>query len=337
MRIMTAVAMFLGIAGTALAQESLRDLPTRLELADVEAQDQKKQPAQEEMKVPGTTLRDEQREGPYNQPVWTEHRPSPVTRIYLQVLPGGAEYEQWAEIRIRRHRDGPNDSRTQVRFQEEFEFGLGGRFQLDMYARETYEAGGPNSTLEIRGWSAELRYALADWGVIPANPTLYLEYIVWNHKGGEEDADPASSNIEGKLLFGDEMMPNLHWGLNLAHERTLGGRSVSIYENVISGTLMYTIVDGLLSGGLAVQGVYEADRDYRPGGFGYERTRELYIGPSIQLRMAYRELETDVIENGKKTKVTVRKPRAHVDIEPLVGIGPESKRAKIFLVFGWDF
>lgn len=334
MRIVAAVALFLVAAEAARAQESLRDLPTHLELADVESQDQKKQ---ETLTVEAKPLGDEQREGPYGQPVWTEHRPSAVTRIYLQVLPGGAEFEQWAEIRIRREKSGPHDNRTQVRFMQEFEFGLGGRFQLDMYARETYEAAGPDSTFEIRGWSAELRYALADWGVIFGNPTLYLEYIVWNSGNGNADADPASSNIEGKLLFGDELAPNWHWGLNLAHERTLGGRSVSVYENVISATLMYTLVDGLLSGGAAVQGVYESDRDYRPGGPGYSRSRELYIGPSMQLRMAYREVDTEVVENGVRSKVKVRKPRAHLDIEPLVGIGPESKRAKIFLVFGWDF
>jgi hypothetical protein len=45
--------------------------------------------------------------------------------------------------------------------------------QLDLYQNWGIEEG----DTVYRGWSLELRYALANWGKIPLNPTLYGE---WN-------------------------------------------------------------------------------------------------------------------------------------------------------------
>ena len=233
------------------------------------------------------------------------------------------------------HEDG---NHVQVRFQEELEFGLGGRFQLDLYARTNYESTGQTSALEIRGWSVELRWALANWGEIFGNPTIYLEYIVWNHSP-TLDSDPAGSNVEPKLLFGGQIAEGWHWGLNLAHERTLGGKSHSVYESVASASVSYTLIDRWLSTGIAVQGVYEADRDFSnpDPDLRSTRTRELYIGPSFQIRMAPYETIYSYEKDGKTITERVHRTRAHLDIEPMIGIGPESKQAKIFLVLGWDF
>jgi hypothetical protein len=47
--------------------------------------------------------------------------------------------------------------------------------------------------------------------------------------------------IEGRLLFGDELAPRWHWGVNLNGEFETGGERE--YEYQISGGLSYTVVD----------------------------------------------------------------------------------------------
>jgi hypothetical protein len=53
--------------------------------------------------------------------------------------------------------------------------GLGHRLQLDLYLQT--EQAGHQAPLEIGAEKVELRWALADWGVIPLNPTLYAEFV----------------------------------------------------------------------------------------------------------------------------------------------------------------
>ena len=47
-----------------------------------------------------------------------------------------------------------------------------------------------------------------------------------------------------------------------------------------------------------------------------ERVSEYFLGPSVQ----WRPLK-----------------KAHIDIEPLIGVTEESKKLRMFIVFGWDF
>jgi hypothetical protein len=268
-------------------------------------------------------LQDEQPVGPYRRPKWTLQRISPQTRIYLQVDPGEVQFEQWLDIRIRKKRSEPDD---RIRMSEEFEFGLGGRFQLDLYANSIFTRNGQNSTLAIRSWAAELRYALADWGVIWGNPTLYLEYILWNNQP-DGKGDAATSSIEPKLLLGDELGRGWYWGANFFYEGTTND---SVREYGATGSLIHTIVDGKLSAGLTARFVYGVEEV--TGGI-KERTRELYLGPSFQIRMAHVETEMEV--NGVKTKVS--RSKAHFDIEPIFGLTGNSDRAQVLLVFGWVF
>jgi hypothetical protein len=296
-----------------------------LDDGDGQTQEEKKK-NKDEVIIYAQKPSDDQPVGPYRRPFWTVERPSPTTRIYIQVDPGEVEFEQWLDIRPRQYEGFGQPKVSAVRMSEEFEFGLGERFQLDLYANTIFERQGMNSTLEIRDWSAEIRYALADWGVIPTNPTLYLEYILWNNQPGAE-ADGATSSIEGKLLLGDDLGDYWHWGSNLFVEHTLNG---SVLETGITLSVFRTLIDGVLSGGFATQYVYESDAD--PGNV-HVRLRGLYVGPSLQHRFAPREVEEEV--NGVKTKKS--RPRAHLDIEPLIGVTHRADEARVMLVFGWDF
>jgi hypothetical protein len=256
---------------------------------------------QQEVQVVAGVMKEEYLVGPYKQAEWTQHRRFGTTRIYIQQPPGAVEFEQWLEIRIPKQ-GGKN---TEIRMREELEFGLGGRFQLDVYLHTIYEIDRKKveNTLDWRGISYELRWALADWNEIWGNPTLYFEYFMPNG---------AADTVEGKILFGGEIAPRWHWGFNIVYERELAIQSERTEE--IKGTLglSYSLIDTKLGVGLSMEASYEAE--YEGGVAG--RSREVLAGPSFQ----YRPI-----------------PKAHLNFEPMWGLTGESKRAKIFIIFGWDF
>jgi hypothetical protein len=320
--------MLLGMGAVVAAQESRFNLLDDKELPGIlasEDQDKKDGQVDKTVEVRAGKLQDELPVGEYRRPMWTLHRPSPTTRIYLQVDSGEVEFEQWLDIRLDKKRSDPDD---RVRMSTEFEFGLGYRLQLDLYANTIFTRAGGASTLAIRSWAAELRYALADWGVIWGNPTLYFEYINWNAGQGDAHADAASASWEVKLLLGDELGHGWRWGANFVYEATFND---AVREHAITYSLLKTIVDTLLSGGITAKFVYTAEVD--TPGQPKSRDRELYVGPNIQVRLA--PYKTEMESEGKK--VTVTRTKAHLDLEPLFGLTGESKRAQVLIVFGWDF
>ncbi len=288
--------MYRQVVNPAQAQKDRSQEPTEPSRKMVERE--------QEIIIKARAFSEEDRVGPYKQPEWTQHRRWPTTRVYLQQPPGGIEFEQWLEIRVPKK----GGKKNEVRLREEFEFGLGNRMQLDLYLHTVYkrhrgsESSSANS-LDWRGWSAELRYALADWDEIFGNPTLYFEYILFND---------AEETIEPKLLLGGELAPGWHWGTNLVYERELTGKSDRTEEYKITAGVSYTLIDKYLSIGGAIETAYVVEREDHVS----ERAREVHIGPSLQFRPI---------------------PKAHLDIEPLWGVTGESKRLKMFIVFGWDF
>ena len=234
-------------------------------------------------------LSEEQPIGAYGRPEWTTARRFPSTRVYLQQEPWGIGFEQW--VRYRYFRDGT----SQMRFQEEIEIGLPYRFQLDLY--ETWAVDQDRHTQQSEV-SAEIRYALADWGRIPLNPTLYLEY-------SKHDHDPDA--IEGKLLLGTDLSTRWHWGLNLICEQELSGSENT--ELAVSQGLSYTVIDGKLGAGLEMKYSHQKAN-------GSPAANEFLIGPSVQWRIT---------------------PRMHLDIAPMFGCTQDSPAVEAFLVFGIDF
>jgi hypothetical protein len=227
--------------------------------------------------------------GPYQQPEWTTDRRFPGTRVYLQQMPWNVGVEQWA--RLQTFRDGT----AGTRFQEEVEVGLPHRFQLDLY--ETWDIDQDRRT-EQDEYSAELRYALADWGKIPLNPTLYLEYA-------EHDHD--ANTLEGKLLLGTDLAPRWHWGLNLACEQGLSG--IENTELAASQGFSYTLLDQKLGVGVEMEYYHEKAK-------GTPEQNEFLIGPSVQWRPT---------------------SWSHLDLAPLIGCTHDSPKIEAYLVFGIDF
>ena len=236
-------------------------------------------------------LREEDRIGPYGQPEWTTHRRFPFTRVYVRP-PGTFSFEYWVRPTI------PKDSgETDVRTQYEFEIGLPGRWQMDLYLNQNKQG----STGEMKNENAfELRYALADWGKLWGNPTLYGEY-----KSKDADVDV----VEFKLLFGDELSTSWHWGTNLYLEREVGGAGENDYG--ITAGLSKTLDDQRFSLGAELKVEYI---DLSASRGDYEKV--YLLGPSMQYRPTR---------------------HVHMDFAPLFGMGPESPAMQALFVVGYEF
>ena len=254
-----------------------------------------------------TAYRENQPVGEYKQPEWTTHRRFPTTRVYIQVQPGEAEFEQWVEVREEKTSAGGG---KKARISQELEFGLGAHTQFDIYMNNIRYWDGQSSSFNSRGWAVELRYAFADWNALPGNPTLYFEYSTFDATNGDEDQ--GYDKIEPKLLLGGEMGNRWHWGVNIVTERGLAPADYRDEEYVVNAAASYLAADELFSIGPAFQYKYEIGR---ASGSPDWRTHWL-LGPSIQ----YRPVK-----------------RAFLDVEPLFGITDQSRMLDMTMIFGWTF
>ena len=230
-------------------------LAAAIPLGSISAQDAISPPVVGDVIVSGSgsTLREDQPDGVNGEPEWVTQRRFSLTRIYVQKDPWEMGVEQWYRARTY---DG---GRVTQRLQSEFEMGLPFRMQLDVYEKVAHD------NTDDNGWqqdevAVELRYALADWGVIPLNPTLYFEYA-FAHEG--------SDVIESKILFGDDFGQGWHWGLNLIHETQVWGDRSD--EFAVSGGISKTIVDSCFSAGVEAKWSHTTDEK-----------SEALLGPSFQ-------------------------------------------------------
>jgi hypothetical protein len=236
------------------------------------------------------TLDEEKRVGPNQQPEWTTQRRFATTRIYV-LEPWQVEFEQWWRGKY------PREGKGSHRFQSEIGIGLPHRFQVDLYENlERNEHG----TFRHQGVQAEVRYALAEWGKIPLNPTLYGEWKFNHH---------ASDAFEVKLLLGDEIAPCWHWGFNAFYEQEIhdGFETEVGFATAIS----YTIIDGKLSAGVEMNFEHVSAPHFHN-----KPEIEFLIGPSVQWRPC---------------------PRVHLDMVPLFGTTDDSPLVEAFVVLGIDF
>jgi hypothetical protein len=209
-------------------------------------------------------LTEERPVGPTARPEWTSARRFPTTRVYIQRDPWEAGTAAW--WRLRHNRDGTWVSRATG----EIELGLPHRMQLDLY-EDVRVDGSRRSRHE--DFAAELRWALADWGKLPLNPTLYAEY-----KWVEDGADV----FEAKLLLGGQIAAGWHYGINLVWERELGGADRTNEFQVVGG-VSRTLLDGRLSLGTEMKYVNESVTGSRS-----RPEHKFLLGPSVQWRITDR-------------------------------------------------
>jgi hypothetical protein len=240
--------------------------------------------------VPGGDLGEAERVGANQQPEWTTERRFATTRVYV-IEPGQVQFEQWWKAKYLR--GGGQDHLSQ----SEVEFGFNPRLQLDLYENMEKPDG---QGWQHKGNQVEMRYAFAEWGKIPLNPTIYGE---WKINKREPDA------FELKLLLGQELSQRCHWGMNVAYEQETGGGRES--EFAFSQAVSYMIRDKVLSVGLEmnIERASGPNLHGRPG-------VEVLLGPSVQWRPS---------------------PRLHLDLVPLIGLTNDSPRVETYLIFGYDF
>jgi hypothetical protein len=225
--------------------------------------------------------------GENRQPLWTAHRRFPTTRVYV-LPPWQVEFEQWWKGKFLR------DGKPEHLFQSEIEIGLPYRFQLDLYENIENTANGPT---RHAGTQVEGRWAFAEWGRIPLNPTLYAE---WKFNHSAPDA------CEIKLLLGEQLAPHWQWGFNLFYEQETGrGRATKWGFSQAAG---YSLRESPVSVGLEMN--FECTTERRSRG---DPEIEFLLGPSIEWRP------------GTLT---------HLDLVPLFGVTKDSPRLEAFLVFG---
>ena len=230
--------------------------------------------------------------GDYGQPRWTAHRRFGETRVY--VIPKGmVEFEYW--LRPTFQKDGEP---TKWRSLYEMEFGLPGRFQLDLYA--VANKSGDDGDFVVDTQQVEVRWALADWGKIWGNPTLYGE---WKQESGPDTG-------ELKLLLGGHIVSGWHWGSNFVWEQNTGDAKERSLEWTTGWS--YSARDAKVGVGLETQLALVSELE---NGVRGDSSKEMLIGPSIQFRFI---------------------PQMHLDIAPLFGVSKNAPRSKWFIVFGWE-
>jgi hypothetical protein len=238
-------------------------------------------------------LQEESPTGPYNQPEWTTHRRFTTTRAFIQRLPWEFGFEQWWRGRFFR------DGSAGHLLQHEFSLGLPYRIQADVYENWTIN---DHRKMRHDNVATEIRWALADWGKIPLNPTIYGEWKFVDETQGPDV-------FEVKLLLAEEIAPRWHWALNGVYEQEVGGSRTT--EWAVSQGISYTLIDQKLSAGVEMVFKHESEDGNR-----HDPEIGFLIGPSLQWR-----------------------PRSnmHLDVAPLVGVLRDSPRVEAYIVFGIDF
>ena len=242
-------------------------------------------------------LDEEDRIGDYAQPRWTAARRFSETRVYV-IPKGQAEFEYWLKPKVKK--DGePSEFETLY----EAEFGLPGRFQLDLYAVGTKE--GADGDFGITGQKVEVRWAFADWNKIWGNPTAYAE---WTENSGGHDT------AEFKLLLGGQIVSKWHWGSNLVWEHQVGESRETSREWTTG--VSYTARDMKIGVGVETQLAFVDELEEGSSSHRTDMAHEFLVGPSFQFRPL---------------------PQMHIDFAPLFGLTKAAPRSKSFIVVGWEF
>jgi hypothetical protein len=203
-------------------------------------------------------------------------------------------------------------------FTQEMEMGLPGRFGVAAETQlERFNGGGGFETVSLEG-----RYALADWGKIPLNPTIFVEYKFGvgpiRHEeippppgGGEEEAGPPQrpDAYEIRLLLSQEFCHRWEWALNAFFEKENTGdrgRELGFAQSVVTPILLPR---EQLKVGLEMEYKNFTVKDTRGNA-----ENSVVIGPTV----AYR--------TSKNTRF---------DVSALFGCNDESPHAQIFAVFSW--
>jgi hypothetical protein len=252
--------------------------------------------------------------GPYAQPRWSARgRFSADTDVY--VLP---PYSFYVDLDY----DGtfPRKGQPDHLFVQEYEVGLPCRFQI---AWEFYQEA-ISGHHQIPFTLVEGRYALANWGKIPLNPTLLAEFKWGTGKdyfgketdrgeGGDSEEKSITKSIpdsyELRLLLGQEIGKSIEFAANLFMGQILSGDRER--ELGFSTSWSYALRGEALKVGLETKYSNESQPGQR------HLARNIFeLGPAL----TYKPF-----------------PHTRLDVAPLAGIGHDSPYLETFVIFSIDF
>jgi hypothetical protein len=212
-------------------------------------------------------------------------------------------------------RHGPPDHL----FTEEVEMGLPYRFGVAAESTfERFNGGGGASSVSL-----EARYALADWGKIPLNPTIFAEYKFGvgpiRHEEGpppppgqeEEEAGPPQrpDAYEFRLLLADEFFHRYEWAMNWFFEKENTGDRGREWGFAQSAVTPILLPREQLKVGLEMEYKNFTVKDTRG-----DPQHTFVIGPTVAFRTTH---------------------NTRFDVSTLFGCTDDSPRVQVFAVFSW--
>ena len=312
----------LACAGSALAQDAVAAPRTDTTARPAAAAETNPSPANRTTTQTSTTSTEptmvvtgDELPSAYGAPgAFSRSRFSPLTAAY--VLPPGSVYAALLYEGDAFH-EGPPDHI----FTQEVEVGLPYRFGVAVENRvERF-----NGDTENSSFSVEARYALADWGKIPLNPTLFAEYkfgigTILHEEGpppppGEEEEGDGPPNVpdayEFRLLLAQDFGEHVEWAFNAFFERENVGDRGREWGFAQSFQVPLLLERERLKVGVEMQYQNFTVKDTRGSAI-----NRFGIGPSVSY-----------------------KPSAHsrFDVTTLFGTTEETPQVAVFAVFSYVF
>src|SRR5216683_6227608 len=247
---------------------------------------------------------------------FSQSRFSPTTNAY--VLPPGAVYASLIYEDAVVHFRSPDHD-----FIEEVEFGL--PYRINIATETDVEHYGDET--QVRSFSIEARYAFADWGKLPLNPTIFAEYKVGGgrilhdegpptpaHKfgpGGFDTSMDTPDAYELRLLLSEDFFDRVEWAFNLFFEQELSGDRGREWRFAQSLVMPFWLSHEELKGG--IEFLFRSFTDKGTRGTPYN---SFVIGPTAAWRPS------------RNTRL---------DISPLFGVNHKSPEVQFFAVLSYYF
>ena len=241
--------------------------------------------------------------GEYAQPAWAERsRFSSTTSVYV-LSPNEVFAGNLWEADFRQHSKTLNDLTQEIDFGLPHRLEIGVENELGLAGSDAYET----------SVTAEVRYAFANWNVIPLNPAISAEYIFGVGKSvkdatSDRDLRRQQNAVAVRLLLGQNFGDHFGYGMNVGVEQDVSHDSGREFD--ISQSVAYGAMKGQFEFGAEMR--YVHDTSQRSSG----DKDELVIGPTI---------------GWKPTR------QLRISAAPLLGCTGDSPRLAMFVLVSYEF
>ncbi|MDP9187387.1 MAG: hypothetical protein M3O72_08545 [Verrucomicrobiota bacterium] len=247
---------------------------------------------------------------------FSQSRFSPLTNAY--VLPPGAVYASLIyEDAVVHFRRPDHDFTQEVELGLPYRINVATETDIEHYGDET----------QVRSFSIEARYAFADWGKIPLNPTIFAEYKVGGGKILHDEGPPTPAHKFGpggfdtsmdipdayelRLLLSEDFYDRIEWAFNLFFEQETSGDRGREWGFAQSLVMPFWLSHEELKGGMEF-----LFRSFTDKGIRGKPYNSFVIGPTAAWRPS------------RNTRF---------DISPLFGVNHKSPVMQLFVVFSYYF